>query len=62
MRFCHTQVAPLDEYEVSDLTASDVHAVLVVMSTFGDGGMPQGAKGFYEKVQGLDPGVMTGVR
>ena len=48
--------------EPSDLTASDVHAVLVVMSTFGDGGMPQGAKDFYDKVQALRPGALSGVR
>lgn len=48
--------------EPSDLVASDVHAVLVVMSTFGDGGMPQGAKDFYDKVQALRPGALSGAR
>lgn len=48
--------------EPADLTASDVHAVLVVTSTFGDGGMPQGAKDFYDKLQALRPGALSGVR
>lgn len=48
--------------DISDLTADDIHAVLVVMSTFGDGGMPNGAKGFYDKMKGLTPGALTGVR
>lgn len=56
------QVAPLDEIEPSELTKSDVHALLVVMSTFGDGGMSQGSKVFYEKVQALSPGALSGVR
>lgn len=46
----------------TDMRASDVHAVLLVVSTFGDGGMPQGAKGFYEKLQSLSPGALSGVR
>ena len=46
----------------SELTAPVIHAVLVVMSTFGDGGMPNGAKGFYEKAKALSPGALTGVR
>lgn len=57
-----TKISPLDEMEPADLTASDVHAVLVVTSTFGDGGMPQGAKDFYDKLQALRPGALSGVR
>eukprot|EP00752_Nemacystus_decipiens_P005386 g4883.t1 len=57
---CH--VSTLDEMDPSDLTASDVHAVLVVTSTFGDGGMPQGAKDFYDKVKALRPAALSGVR
>lgn len=52
----------MDELEPSDLAAGDVHAVLVVMSTFGDGGMPQGAKEFYDRLQSLSPGALAGVR
>lgn len=59
---CYRQVCPLDEVEPSDLAASDVHAVLVVTSTFGDGGMPQGAKDFYDKVRAMRPGALSGVR
>ena len=61
---CETspKVSPLDRVDPSELTAPDVHAVLVVMSTFGDGGMPNGAKGFYEKAKALSPGALTGVR
>ena len=61
---CETspKVSPLDRVDPSELTAPVVHAVLVVMSTFGDGGMPNGAKGFYEKAKALSPGALTGVR
>lgn len=52
----------MDELQPSDLTAEDVCAVLVVISTFGDGEMPQGAKSFYEKAQRLSPGALTGAR
>jgi len=56
-------VYALDEVEpTTGLAASDVHAVLVVVSTFGDGGMPQGARFFYEKLQALSPGALSGVR
>ena len=56
------QVSPLDFQDLSELTAPDVHAVLVVMSTFGDGGMPSGAKRFYDKAKELSPGALKGVR
>ena len=56
------QVTPLDDVQPSDLKAEHVHAVLVVMSTFGDGEMPQGARGFYEKARVLRPGALAGVR
>lgn len=53
----------LDEVDpTTGLAAGDVHAVLVVISTFGDGGMPQGARIFYEKLQALSPGALAGVR
>lgn len=55
-------MSPLDEVDVSELTGADVHAVVVVLSTFGDGGMPQGAKEFYGRVQALSPGALAGVR
>eukprot|EP00904_Undaria_pinnatifida_P005299 jgi/Undpi1/189/HiC_scaffold_1.g00186.m1 len=57
---CH--VSTLDNVEPSDLTVDGIHAVLVVMSTFGDGGMPNGAKNFYDTAKGLDPGALKGVR
>ncbi|CAN0298630.1 unnamed protein product, partial [Laminaria digitata] len=57
-----SKVSPLDRVDLKELTAPDVHAVLIVMSTFGDGGMPNGAKGFYEKAKGLTPGALAGVR
>ena len=61
---CETrsQVSTLDNVEPSDLTVDGIHAVLVVMSTFGDGGMPNGAKNFYDTAKGLDPGALKGVR
>lgn len=62
VRNAFLKVSPLDEVEPSELAASDVHAVLVVTSTFGDGGMPQGAKDFYDKLQALSPGALAGVR
>lgn len=52
----------MDEMEPSDLTSNDVHAMVVVISTFGDGEMPHGAKGFYDKLKTLQPGVLSGVR
>ena len=57
------QVSPLDQHDPSDLLPSaGTHAVLIVMSTFGDGGMPMGAREFYERAKASPPGALVGVR